>query len=111
MTADAGQSVRIGLVGCGRISKNHFDAIAAVEGLKLVAVADTDVARAQGRGREARRTDTSRRSMKCCKGEPLDIVTICTPSGLHAAQGVRSRARRQARADREADGDLADAGR
>ena len=32
MTADSTRSFRIGLVGCGRISKNHFDAIAGVEG-------------------------------------------------------------------------------
>lgn len=88
MTADAGQSVRIGLVGCGRISKNHFDAIAAVEGLKLVAVADTDVARAKAAGeKHGVRHFGSLDEM--LKGEALDIVTICTPSGLHAAQGVQ----------------------
>ena len=31
---------RVALVGCGRISKNHFDAIAKVDGLRLTAVSD-----------------------------------------------------------------------
>ena len=34
-----GQPIRIALAGCGRIAKNHFDAIAKVDGLDLVALA------------------------------------------------------------------------
>ena len=35
-------SFKIGLVGCGRISRNHFDAIREEKNLELVAVCDTD---------------------------------------------------------------------
>jgi UDP-N-acetyl-2-amino-2-deoxyglucuronate dehydrogenase len=87
MTADPTKPFRVGLVGCGRISKNHFDAIAAVDGLALAAVADIDASRAKRAGEE--------QEVPCyaslddmLKREPLDIVAICTPSGLHAAQGV-----------------------
>lgn len=87
MTADATKSFRIGLVGCGRISKNHFDAIAGVEGLNLAAVADIDPARAKRAGEEQGvPCFTSLDDM--LRGQPLDIVAICTPSGLHAQQGV-----------------------
>jgi UDP-N-acetyl-2-amino-2-deoxyglucuronate dehydrogenase len=87
MTADSSKSFRIGLVGCGRISKNHFDAIAGVEGLSLAAVADIDPGRAKRAGEEQRvPCYTSLDEM--LKGQPLDIVAICTPSGLHAAQGI-----------------------
>src|SRR4051812_28651116 len=94
MTADAGQAFRVGLVGCGRISKNHFDAIASVDGLNLVAVADIDVARAKAAGeKNGVRHFGSLDEM--LKGESPDIVTICTPSGLHSAQGVQvARARK-----------------
>ena len=42
--------VRVALVGCGRISRNHFDAIAKVPELELVSVADVDVGLAEREG-------------------------------------------------------------
>lgn len=84
----ASRTFRIGLVGCGRISKNHFDAIAKVDGLDLVAVADTDYARAEHAGAE--RGVTAFASLEeMLKGAEPDIVAICTPSGLHAAHGAQ----------------------
>lgn len=87
MTAEA--AFRIGLVGCGRISKNHFDAIGSVEGLTLAAVSDIDASRAKRAGEEQGVPSyTSLDEM--LKTTALDIVAICTPSGLHAAQGVHA---------------------
>ncbi len=78
---------RIGLLGCGRISKNHFEAVARVPGLTLTAVADTDFARAEAAG--ARYGVPAFRSLDdmLALGE-VDVVTICTPSGLHSAHGA-----------------------
>ena len=45
----SGRDIRIALVGCGRISRNHFEAIEKVDGLQLVAVCDVDEARATAR--------------------------------------------------------------
>jgi len=78
---------RVGLVGCGRISKNHFEAIARVPGLKLVAVADIDVARAEAAGAE-RGVPAFRSLGEMLTGSELDVVAICTPSGLHSAHGA-----------------------
>jgi UDP-N-acetyl-2-amino-2-deoxyglucuronate dehydrogenase len=89
MTADSDRSFRIGLVGCGRISKNHFDAIASVDGLNLVAVADTDVARAKAAG-EKQGVKHFASLDEMLKGASMDIVAICTPSGVHASQGVQA---------------------
>ena len=44
--------IRIALVGCGRISRNHFDAIAKVDGLRLTAVCDSVEERARSAGEE-----------------------------------------------------------
>src|SRR4051794_32525092 len=44
------QDFRIGLVGCGRISQFHIEAIGKVEGLTLAAVCDVDAARARATG-------------------------------------------------------------
>ncbi|MDP9205369.1 MAG: Gfo/Idh/MocA family oxidoreductase [Gemmatimonadota bacterium] len=78
---------RIALVGCGRISKNHFEAIEQIDGLELVAVSDTDLERAKRAGEQwnvAHFTSFER----MLKDSKADIVTIATPSGLHPEQGV-----------------------
>jgi len=81
------QSYRVGLIGCGRISKNHFDAIARIEGLTLSAVCDIDADRAKRAGEEYgvpcyRTLDELLQAGQC------DVISICTPSGLHSAQGI-----------------------
>jgi UDP-N-acetyl-2-amino-2-deoxyglucuronate dehydrogenase len=81
------EEYRVAVVGCGRISRNHFDAIAKVEGLRLTAVSDSDGDRARAAGEERGVPwfddyPTMLQSAEC------DIVAICSPSGLHSAQGV-----------------------
>ena len=78
---------RIALVGCGRISKNHFDALAAVEGLSLAAVCDSDEERARAAG-EAQDVPWFRSYETMLRDSPADVVTIATPSGLHPQHGV-----------------------
>jgi len=86
MSASAG-TFRIGLVGCGRISKNHFDAIAKIDGLELAAVCDTDAERAQRAG-EAHGVPSYRALDEMLRAGDFEVVAICTPSGLHSAQGI-----------------------
>lgn len=79
--------LRVALVGCGRISKNHFDAITRVDGLQLVAVADTDVERAETAGRTYEVPwFPSLEAMLA--GVECDVVTVATPSGLHPEHGI-----------------------
>ena len=79
--------VRVSLIGCGRISRNHFDAIARVEGLELVAVADSDPARAEAVG-TAQGVPAFGSLEAMLAAVPSDLVSICTPSGLHPAHGI-----------------------
>jgi len=85
--ASAGRAFRIALVGCGRISRNHFDAIRKVEGLSIAAVSDSDEARARGAGEELG-VPWFPSYAAMLKNAEADVVTICTPSGMHSAQGV-----------------------
>jgi UDP-N-acetyl-2-amino-2-deoxyglucuronate dehydrogenase len=78
---------RVGVVGCGRISKNHFDAIQRVDGLTLAAVADVDVERARTAG-EQLGVPWFRTLDEMLKSAQVDVVAVCTPSGMHAAQGA-----------------------
>jgi UDP-N-acetyl-2-amino-2-deoxyglucuronate dehydrogenase len=79
--------VRVALVGCGRISRNHLDAIAKVDGLRLVSVADVDMDRARDVG-EAQGVPAFGSLEEMLATVPSDLVAICTPSGLHPRHGV-----------------------
>ncbi len=77
----------VALVGCGRISRNHFEAIGQTDGLRLSAVCDVDAERARAAG-EAQGVPWFSSLDEMLAGAPSDLVAICTPSGLHPAQGV-----------------------
>jgi UDP-N-acetyl-2-amino-2-deoxyglucuronate dehydrogenase len=83
------KTFRVALVGCGRISKNHFEAIDKVDGLELVAVSDTDPERAAQAGTEWNVPHFTSYE-KMLKEEKADIITIATPSGLHPEQGIQA---------------------
>jgi UDP-N-acetyl-2-amino-2-deoxyglucuronate dehydrogenase len=77
---------RVALVGCGRISKNHFDALRRVDGLSLSAVCDIAPDRARSAG-EQEGVPYFTTYDEFLQRADCDVVSICTPSGLHAAQG------------------------
>lgn len=78
---------RVALVGCGRISKNHFDAITKIDALELVGVADIVPERATAAGDTyGVPWFTSLEAMLA--GVECDIVVVATPSGLHPEHGV-----------------------
>ena len=80
-------AVRIALVGCGRISQTHFDAIVRVEGLEISAVCDVMPDRARAAG-EANSVPAFTSYEKMLREASCDAVAICTPSGLHPHQGI-----------------------
>jgi UDP-N-acetyl-2-amino-2-deoxyglucuronate dehydrogenase len=80
-------NVRIALVGCGRISRTHFDAIDEVEGLELAGVCDVIGDRARSAG-EQNDVPWFTSYQKMLEEVDCDVVTICTPSGLHPQHGV-----------------------
>jgi UDP-N-acetyl-2-amino-2-deoxyglucuronate dehydrogenase len=80
-------TVRVALLGCGRISRNHLDAIRRIEELQLVAVADIDLSRAQAVGVE-QDVPAFASLDEMLASVPSDLVAICTPSGLHPQHGI-----------------------
>lgn len=81
------RSVRLALVGCGRISKNHFDAIRDVPGLELSAVCDIVEERAKEAG-ERQGVPWYTAYAQMLEHTACDAVAICTPSGLHPQHGI-----------------------
>jgi UDP-N-acetyl-2-amino-2-deoxyglucuronate dehydrogenase len=83
------RKIRFALVGCGRISANHFDALERhKERAELVGVCDIDpeaLARAQTRTG----APGFRNLDALLAGTDADIVILSTPSGLHADQAIQ----------------------
>jgi UDP-N-acetyl-2-amino-2-deoxyglucuronate dehydrogenase len=86
------RKIRAAVVGCGRISKNHFLSIDKHRSdIELVAICDTDTAVLQEHAK--RYSVPSYRDLgSMLKSEPLDLVILCTPSGIHPDQTVLSAA-------------------
>jgi UDP-N-acetyl-2-amino-2-deoxyglucuronate dehydrogenase len=83
------RKIRFALVGCGRISGNHFDALERHrDRAELVGVCDIDPAALAGA--EARTGAPGFRGLDALlAGTDADIVILSTPSGLHADQAIR----------------------
>ena len=86
------EPLRFGLVGCGVIGPIHAEALAALPDALLVAAADLDIERAQRL--TAQYGGTPYHDLQSMlQRERLDVVIVCTPSGLHgehACQVMRS---------------------
>jgi UDP-N-acetyl-2-amino-2-deoxyglucuronate dehydrogenase len=83
-----GRKIRIGIVGCGRISKNHIGSIQNhADELELVAVCDVDpltLASHQSQYGVPGYRDMA----QMLSEQTLDVVALCTPSGIHPEQAI-----------------------
>jgi UDP-N-acetyl-2-amino-2-deoxyglucuronate dehydrogenase len=78
--------VRFALVGCGRIARNHFSALAGrKDQAELVAVCDVDPAALNEAVKE---NGTQGYGSLLAESDP-DIVVLATPSGLHPEQAIQ----------------------
>nr|MDT0659475.1 Gfo/Idh/MocA family oxidoreductase [Micromonospora sp. DSM 115978] len=83
--------MRVGIIGCGAIARNHVTALRGGTDVDLVAVADIDAGRARAFAAEhavAHAYDDVDRML----AGGLDAVTVCTPHAAHEA-GVLAAAR------------------
>lgn len=97
------KKIKFGLVGCGRISYRHIAALAACrENAILTCVCDLIAERAAIKAVEYTREASCRGKGNIIKpriylnlddmleNEDIDVLSICTPSGLHPIQGVKA---------------------
>jgi len=85
-----GKKIRIAVVGCGRISKNHFGSIAQLSTeYELVALCDNDQAVLEAHQTEYKVPGYLSMD-EMLANENLDLVTLCTPSGIHASQTIKA---------------------
>jgi UDP-N-acetyl-2-amino-2-deoxyglucuronate dehydrogenase len=79
--------IDIGLVGCGRVSSIHLDAISRLQDFRLVAVCDLSREKVQETADKYQvkaYTDYS----EFLSDTTIRIVDICTPSGMHPSMGM-----------------------
>lgn len=79
---------KFGLIGCGRISAKHFEAIEQIEGAQIVACADIIKKRAVEAAEKYNIDNYYTDYKKLIDTEQIDAVIICTPSGLHPEMGI-----------------------
>lgn len=81
------QRFRVALVGCGRISRNHFDAFERIDALELAGVCDVVESRAREAGVQGG-VPWFTSYARMLDEVPCDVVAVCTPSGLHPQHGL-----------------------
>ena len=87
------RKIRLAVVGCGRISANHFASIAKYEDdIELVAVCDND-GKALENAVSEHAVEGYKSLTEMLEKVDLDVVSLCTPSGLHSDQVIQIAAR------------------
>ena len=82
------RKIRIAIVGCGRISKNHFSSFEIHDSeLELVAVCDSDE-QLMKKYKQQYAVNGYQNLTEMLEKERLDVVSICTPSGIHSKQVI-----------------------
>jgi UDP-N-acetyl-2-amino-2-deoxyglucuronate dehydrogenase len=83
-----GRKIRIAIVGCGRIAKNHFASIDQhSDELELIAVCDSDPAIVK-EWADKYKVPAYQDLEAMLESEKPDVVALCTPSGVHPDQAV-----------------------
>lgn len=86
------EKLRIGLIGCGRISELHLKAYREIDGAEVAAVCDIDPALAESTA-SAYGIDLSFTDYKdLCSDPSIDAVEILTPQPLHEEMAVKAMA-------------------
>lgn len=77
------------LIGCGRISKNHFSSLQNNKKINLIAVCDKDENKMQSVNKFFPNIKKYNNLSDAIQMEPnLDIAILCTPSGIHSEQAI-----------------------
>jgi UDP-N-acetyl-2-amino-2-deoxyglucuronate dehydrogenase len=84
------RKIKIAIVGCGRISKNHFDSIEKHQAnLELVSICDIDP-KVLSQHQEKYCVPGYLYLQDMLENHDIDIIAICTPSGLHPEQSIQA---------------------
>jgi UDP-N-acetyl-2-amino-2-deoxyglucuronate dehydrogenase len=80
--------LKFAIIGCGRIAERHAEQINRLAILQ--AVCDTVESRAVQFGEKYKSKAYTDYEDLLLKGKDLDVISICTPNGLHAEQSIKA---------------------
>jgi len=84
------KKIKFGLIGCSRISNQHLGSIKYhKDKIQLVALCDKEKTKAKEFG-EKYKVDWFTNYKKMLERNDIDIVSICTPNGLHAEMSIET---------------------
>ncbi len=75
--------VKVGIIGCGRVSGHHCRSVIATEGAELIAVCDLVLEKAQAYAKEFGAKAYGNYRQMLDEHPEIDTVAIITPSGMH----------------------------
>lgn len=75
---------KVALIGCGRISQRHIEAISANDGVEIAVVCDIDESKAKSLSEKLKVPYVT--DYKKIKG--VDIASVLTPSGMHPQHAI-----------------------
>jgi UDP-N-acetyl-2-amino-2-deoxyglucuronate dehydrogenase len=81
-SAAAPRTFRVGIVGCGAISRNHLEAFRTLDNVKIVGVCDIDLDRARATA-ETWDVPHAVNSVDELLDLGVDIISVCTPHPTH----------------------------
>lgn len=78
---------KIAIIGCGRIAKKHLEVVHTNKNLDLISVCDINEEKAK-KTAKSMNVKYYTNYIKMLQNEKIDIVSILTPSGLHAKHTI-----------------------
>ncbi|MBI5324878.1 MAG: Gfo/Idh/MocA family oxidoreductase [Ignavibacteriae bacterium] len=79
--------IRFGIIGCGRIGSRHAERISDNPLAELIAVSDINPTKLN-ESKNNYKIDSYLNYQDLLKREDIDVVSICTPNGLHAEMAI-----------------------
>jgi UDP-N-acetyl-2-amino-2-deoxyglucuronate dehydrogenase len=82
--------IKFGLIGCGNISRKHWEALSLIPQASLTALSDIDESRMRERGKKYSVKKLYNEYTDLLKDPDIDAVIICSPSGLHSRMAMEA---------------------
>lgn len=83
------KKIRFGLIGCGRISEQHFKSINLYsKRSELKAVCDIEIRKAKQSAKLNKIDSWYKDYREMLERDDIDIISVCTPNGLHKKMAI-----------------------
>lgn len=79
--------IRFAIIGCGRIFNRHYNAIRTQPDAQIILLCDPDAKKVQALAKK-HNVPFETGYANVLKNKNIDAVDICSPSGMHAKQGI-----------------------